>query len=129
MLTHKMKWLIDLIIPIPPGKKRLKELGYNQVGMIARPLELAMEVENQPNGLKRVTETRSQVGLSKRDRKDNVLNAFGLNIKIANKVALAVEDVSTSGASLSSAAQALFSCGAKDDHALTVARALKIEHA
>ncbi len=124
-----LNWPVDLIIPIPLGRKRQKERGYNQVGMIAWPLAMALNLEYAPNGLARHKETRSQVGLSKRERRENVHEAFKAASGVRDKTVLVMDDVSTTGSTLSSSAEALFSCGAKDVYALTVARALKLEHA
>ena len=60
-----LKWPVEMIVPVPLGKKRLQERGYNQVSLIARPLALAAGIVFAPNVLKRVRETRSQVGLTK----------------------------------------------------------------
>jgi len=36
-----LKWPIEVIVPVPLGKKRSQERGYNQVNLIARPLALS----------------------------------------------------------------------------------------
>jgi competence protein ComFC len=119
-----LNWPIDMVIPIPLGRKRYKERGYNQVGMIAKPLALALGVEFAPKALMRCKETRSQVGLSKRERQKNVLGAFQAGAGVNGRRILVLDDVSTTGSTLSSSAEALFLAGAKDVYALTVARAL-----
>jgi predicted amidophosphoribosyltransferase len=92
--------------------------------MIAKPLALALGTEFAPNALTRVKETRSQVGLSKSERQKNVLGAFQAGAGVNGKNILVLDDVSTTGSTLSSSAEALLSSGAKDVYALTVARAL-----
>lgn len=119
-----LNWQIDLIVPIPLGRQRFKERGYNQVGMIAKPLALALNLRYAPNELLRRKETRSQVGLTKVERKANVQNAFQAGVGVIGKTILVMDDVSTTGSTLSSGAEALYSSGAKDVYALTVARAL-----
>lgn len=123
--VRKLNWPIDIIAPVPLGKQRLQERGYNQVGMIARPLALALGIEYAPKALYRQRETRSQVGLTKAERHDNVCNAFrALGTVVDRKTVLIMDDVATTGSTLSSSAEALLSSGAKDVYALTVARAL-----
>ncbi len=122
--VKELNWPIDLIVPIPLGKHRLKERGYNQVGMIAKPLAMALNVQYAPHGLVRSKETRSQVGLTKLERKENVSKAFQAGVGVREKVVLVMDDVSTTGSTLSSGAEALYLSGAKDVYALTVARAL-----
>ncbi len=120
----ELGWPIDMIIPIPLGRQRLKERGYNQVGMIAKPLALRLDVHYDPNGLARMKETRSQVGLPRAERRQNVSGAFAVRAAVKAKNVLLMDDVSTTGSTLSSGAEALLSSGAREVYALTVARAL-----
>jgi ComF family protein len=122
--VRELNWPVDMIVPIPLGRQRYKERGYNQVGMVARPLALALDIEFAPKALMRGKETRSQVGLSKQERQKNVQEAFQAGEEVKGKIVLVLDDVSTTGSTLSSSADALFSSGAKDVYALTVARAL-----
>jgi ComF family protein len=121
----QLAWPIDALIPIPLGKKRLKERGYNQVAMVALPLSMQLGLDYYPNLLNRARETRSQVGLSAAERQDNVKEAFDADdTKVAGQTILLMDDVSTTVATLSSAAEALYASGARDVYAITVARAL-----
>jgi competence protein ComFC len=38
IFARKLAWQVDLVVPVPLGKQRMKERGYNQVGLLARPL-------------------------------------------------------------------------------------------
>ena len=123
--TKQLNWHIDMVVPVPLGKKRLQERGYNQVGLFARPLALAKEWKYVPRALKRVRETISQVGLLADERKNNVRSAFVANHKkVAGKTVLVIDDVSTTGATLNSCAKALGNGGAHEVYALSLARAL-----
>ncbi len=118
-------WPLDAIVPVPLGGKRLRERGYNQTALIARPLALALGLDYRPVALRRTRETSSQVGLSALERRENVRGAFWADAKLVRgKTILVLDDVATTGSTLSSCAEALFSAGAKDVFALTVARAL-----
>jgi ComF family protein len=119
-----LRWPIDLIAPIPLGRKRLKERGYNQVGLVARPLAMALGLQYAPRALARRRETRSQVGLNKDARRENVRDAFVAGARVKGRTVLVMDDVATTGSTLSAGAEALFSAGAEDVYALTVARAL-----
>jgi len=120
-----LNWNADMLLPIPLGRQRMKERGYNQVGMIAKPLARALGIEFAPKVLVRCKETRTQVGLSKQERQRNVLGVFQVEAGAVNgKNILVLDDVSTTGSTLSSSAEALLLSGAKDVFALTVARAL-----
>jgi ComF family protein len=122
--VKELNWYVDVIVPIPLGRQRYKERGYNQVGMIAKPLALALDIEFAPKALMRRKETRTQVGLTRQERRENVHEAFQAGAGVRGKNILVLDDVSTTGSTLSSSAEALFSSGAKDVFALTVARAL-----
>jgi ComF family protein len=122
---RQLDWPVDTLLPIPLGKKRLKERGYNQVAMVAIPLSIQLGLDYHPTALVRARETRSQVGLSANERQDNVRDAFFANKKkVIGRNILLVDDVSTTGATLSSAAEVLYAAGAREVYALTVARAL-----
>lgn len=122
--VRALNWPIDLVVPVPLGKRRLKERGYNQVAMIAVPLSMALGYQYAPNALLRYKETRTQVGLSREERRRNVSGVFRAGAGVKNRAVLIMDDVSTTGSTLSSGAETLFAAGAKDVYALTVARAL-----
>lgn len=123
--ADSLDWPLDMIIPVPLGRKRMQERGYNQVDLIARPLSLALGLNYRPAALKRTRDTVSQVGLSAVERRENVRNAFIADaLVVRGKTILVMDDVSTTGSTLSSCAEALFQAGAKEVFALTVARAL-----
>ena len=125
MFVAQLGWPVDTMVPIPLGKKRLKERGYNQVAMVVKPLSLHLGIDYRPAALVRARETRSQVGLSATERKQNVVNAFQADKnKVDGRTVLLMDDVSTTGATLSSAADALYASGAKEVYAVTLARAL-----
>ncbi|MFN8398948.1 MAG: phosphoribosyltransferase family protein [Anaerolineales bacterium] len=92
--------------------------------MIAKPLAMGLGLQYSPNALARCKETRSQVGLSREERQKNVHEAFQADSGVRGKIALVMDDVSTTGSTLSSGAEALYAAGAKEVYALTVARAL-----
>ena len=119
-----LDWMVDTVIPIPLGHQRQRERGYNQVGMIAKPLSLALNVKFAPKTLIRRKETRSQVGLTRQERRENVHNAFQVCKDVSGMNILLLDDVSTTGSTLSSGAKELYSSGAKKVFAFTVARAL-----
>jgi competence protein ComFC len=121
----QLGWSVDTLIPIPLGKRRLKERGYNQVAMVAMPLSIQLGLDYDPAALARARETRSQVGLSAVERQENVQGAFFVDgMKVSGRSVLLIDDVSTTGATLSSAAEALLTSGAREVYAVTIARAL-----
>jgi ComF family protein len=122
--ASSLGWEVDLLAPVPLGRGRLSERGYNQAGLIAWPLSLAMGIAFAPSALRRIRETRSQVGLTKPERRINVRDAFEARpSRVRGRNVMLVDDVATTGATLSSCAEALHAAGARDVFALTVARA------
>lgn len=123
-LFERLGWDIDMVVPVPLGVARLKERGYNQAVLIARPLALRINVPCKTQVLHRVRETRTQVGLSLSQRHENVENAFqAIKGEVSRKRVLVVDDVATSSATLNACASALLNAEADAVYCLTLARA------
>jgi ComF family protein len=121
-LLIKEGWELDMIIPVPLSPKRIVERGYNQAAQIARPLAAKLGVKYNPYGLRRIRNTRSQVGLSAQERRDNVAGAFeAVSDLVRRNRILVVDDVVTTGATLSACAEALRMAGADTVYCLTLA--------
>jgi len=123
--VSSLKWDIDVVIPAPLGRQRLKERGYNQVGLVAQPLAYELGLEYVPQALWKARETRSQVGLTISQRRENVSQAYQANPSVVKrKSILLMDDVATTGSTISACTEALLSAGANAIYALTIARAL-----
>jgi competence protein ComFC len=123
--AHSLHWPIDVMIPVPLGKKRLKERGYNQVALVARPLAYQLGWMYEPDALWKTRETRSQVGLSISQRSENVQDAYQSDPEVVkHKSILIMDDVATTGSTISACTAALLSAGAQEVYVLTIARAL-----
>jgi ComF family protein len=124
-LIRGQQWASDLLIPVPLSRKRLAERGYNQVAVVARPLSKELDLAYSPQALTRVRETRTQVGLLAAERRENVTGAFRSDPNIVErKTILLLDDVATTGSTLSAAAEALRKAGAARIYAVTLARAI-----
>ena len=123
--VQSLHWPIDVMIPVPLGKKRLKERGYNQVTLVARPLAYQLGWMYDPDALWKTRETRSQVGLSISQRSENVQDAYQADpAAVKHKSILIMDDVATTGSTISACTAALLSAGAQEVYVLTIARAL-----
>ena len=123
--VSSLDWPVEVMIPVPLGKNRLKERGYNQVGLVARPLAFRLRLRYEPTALRKIRETRSQVGLTVFQRHKNVQNAYQADPKvITGKSILMMDDVATTGSTISACSEALRSAGAQDVYVITIARAL-----
>jgi ComF family protein len=123
--VRSLHWEIDVLVPVPLGQNRLKERGYNQVGLVARPLAYELGIEYAPEALWKVRDTRTQVGLNVHERQKNVSRAYQADSSmVKRKSILLMDDVATTGSTISASAEALLSAGAEHVFAITIARAL-----
>ncbi|MBX6392893.1 MAG: ComF family protein [Burkholderiales bacterium] len=112
---------VDLIVPMPLHRRRLRERGFNQAMEIARRLRGIGRLA--PGALVRLKDTTPQTGLSDRERAQNVRGAFAATVPLSGLRIALVDDVMTTGASLHEAARALKRAGAADVENWVVARA------
>ena len=94
------------IIPVPLHTRRQADRGYNQSERIAQGVARMTALPVQRRTLVRIKDTRRQAGLSRASRQANVAGAFALRRPVSGAVLL-VDDVLTTGATLTAAAQAL----------------------
>jgi ComF family protein len=123
--VRTLGWRVDLVVPVPLGRKRTTERGYNQAALLAQPLSIIQNWQYTPRAVYRIRETMSQVGLTAQERRENLAGAFRADPKrVAGKVVLLVDDIATTGATLAACSEALVKAGAKAVYALTLAKAL-----
>lgn len=110
----------DLVVPVPLHRFRHLRRGFNQAEVIARGVA---EKINAPlsDKLEAVRRTRDQVELSAAGRRKNVEGAFRARERVGGRVLL-VDDVFTTGATLSACAGTLSWAGASEVHALSLCR-------
>jgi len=116
----------DLIMPVPLHLKRLKERGFNQSGLLSKELGRRLNVRISFDTLMRTVWTQPQTRLDRADRLKNVRGAFAVSdpAKVRDRAILVVDDVFTTGETLSECARTLKKAGAARVHALTITRAL-----
>lgn len=112
---------LDAVTAIPLTRKRLRERGYNQSGLIARQVARARSLPYRPYWLERVREAHPQAGQSRAQRLAQVHGAFVASPKVAGKTLVVVDDVRTTGATLADATRALHEAGARAVVQLTLA--------
>lgn len=126
MIQHWPQWSqpLDLIIPIPLHPDRQRTRGYNQSTLLAAYLCHHFDVPLVTTTLQRVRYTRPQVGLNAVDRHANVAGAFMADPSfIRGKHILLIDDVFTTGATLSAATETLLTAGAQTVSGYCLARA------
>jgi ComF family protein len=127
-----------MVVPVPLHARKLRQRGFNQSELIARAaiqrdagsfgagsghLELNLRV------LERRRETQSQTGLTRHQRRENIRGSFAVARpeEIAGREILLVDDVFTTGTTVSECARVLRRAGASKVWVATVARTLKTD--
>lgn len=116
----------EVVVPVPLHRVRLYERGYNQAEALAEGLASERALPHAPHALTRTRATETQTALHRDARWRNVDGAFAVRdpAAIAGRRVLLMDDVLTTGATLTAAAHALISAGATavDVAALAYAR-------
>ncbi len=121
----------DILTPVPLHYRRLVARGYNQSAWLAREIAAWTGVRHCVDVLKRKRPTRSQGGLSGRQRRRNVAGAFAVRRsrrkQVQGAVVTLVDDVYTTGSTLSACTRALQQAGARRVNVLVLARVVRDE--
>lgn len=114
-----------IMIPIPLSKKRMRERGYNQTELLCQSmLKMNKNLEYQNKILKKIKETEHQARLKDRSvRLKNLLGTFEIRDRdlVRGRNIILVDDVTTTGATLSEAKKVLRAAGARKVIAVTIA--------
>lgn len=121
-------WDADLIIPVPLHPLKKAERGYNQSYHIAKQVAKNLNLPIDNKSLKRKVYTQTQTKMNLAERKENVKNAFIIKDakKLSGKKIILIDDVITTGATISECAKVLKGNGAIKVFALSVA--IPIDH-
>ena len=113
----------DAFVPVPLHPTRIRERGFDQIGAL---VEVLGKRSNHPIWpcLRRSRYTESQTRFSRKERLQNLRNAFELRkgTSVLGKRLLLVDDVLTTGSTLDECARVLMGHGAKSVRAVAVAR-------
>lgn len=119
-------YVTDVIVPVPAHASRLRERGYNQAELIAKPLARSLGLPCRSYLLVRTRPRPDKLRLTLRERWRSVRGAYAIRqgLQVDNLRVLLVDDVLTTGATLDACSRALRKAGASKVIALTVARAI-----
>lgn len=121
MFPEDFSFNFDYLVPVPLFRHRFQERGFNQAEKLAKYLNLTSVL----NCLIRTRDTKPQFDLKFHERQENVKNAFAViahsSLIIGHSPCL-VDDVATTGSTLSECAKVLKSAGAAKVYAICIAR-------
>jgi ComF family protein len=107
---------LDVIVPVPLSRLRLLLRHFNQAAMLGKELSRQVGIPTNPLLLRRARATRSQVGLTRDQRRRNVAGAFNvpkhLRPRLKGRNVLLIDDVVTTGATIDACARTLKRAGA-----------------
>jgi len=114
---------IDLVVPVPLHKKRLKERGYNQVFPFAKAIANVFAVPYEDSVLIKTKHVKTQVFQTKAERWKSVKHSFEINNKtlVIGKHVLLVDDLITTGSTIEACAVVLMNAEAKQLSLATIA--------
>ena len=114
------------LVPVPLDPTRLRQRGYNQAELIARPLAHMLGIPFHSYLLVRTKPRPDKIRLTRRERWETVRGAYAAHkgAQVDKQRVLLVDDVLTTGATLDACSKALRKAGAARVVGLTVARAL-----
>jgi len=114
----------DILVPVPLHPARLRERGFNQSALLAIKLGKNLGIPVEPFSLRKICPTPPQVGLTMKERVKNVSGAFQVKDKniFNKKIVLLIDDVLTTGATVSECSRVLKRAGARAVDVLTLAR-------
>ena len=119
----------DVLVPVPLHYTRLVMRGFNQSGWLAQAIGAETGRRVAVDALVRTRRTPSQAGLAGRARRRNVSGAFKVRASrlaaLKDKRVLLVDDVLTTGATLSACTRALKRAGARHVDVLVLARVVR----
>lgn len=119
----------DYLIPVPLHRWRILRRRFNQSALIAQYLSKEVRIPYLLEVLERVRATETQGHLQVNERKRNVRNAFSVNSDylddIKNKHLVLIDDVYTTGATVTECTKVLLKAGAASVDILTLARVVK----
>jgi ComF family protein len=113
----------DFLVPVPLSSAALRRRGFNQSLLITRRLSMEKGIPLVADGLVKNRDTRPQVGLNMRERASNLKGAFTATRSFSGKKVVLVDDVMTTGATVSECTAELLKAGADEVSVLTLARA------
>lgn len=118
------KPLPQVIMPVPLHPQRLAQRGYNQAIEIAKPIAKKLQLPLGRHYCQRTKATLAQANIDADQRKDNVKNAFTVKQQLPYQHIAILDDVYTTGCTVTALSKALFKAGIKKIDIWSIARSI-----
>jgi ComF family protein len=115
--------LPEAIIPVPLAARRYRERGYNQASELAVSIQRVTRMAVRSDLVVRLRETAEQAGLNRKMRRRNVRGAFAVTALLIPPHIALLDDVVTTGSTVSELAKVLRRAGAQRVEVWAIARA------
>lgn len=114
-------WKIDLIIPVPLHRKKLRKRGFNQAEILAKEIGKLTGIPVNTKVILRKKYTEPQKQFGQKERRKNLADAFEAACKHINaKNILIIDDIYTTGSTIDSIAKILLETGAEKAYFMTI---------
>ena len=122
---HHIALRSDVVMPVPLHRLRQKQRGFNQAAIVARLISREFGLRLDDRSVMRIKPTeRHRAGMDADDRSQSVERAFEVTRRsfVAGASVLLVDDVYTTGSTISAVSQSLIGAGVQQVNVLTIAR-------
>ena len=116
---------VDFVVPVPSSLLRRLDRGYSQCEYLASALAKRLGKRYDARALRRTGSPRRQVGLDEAARRTNVVGTFACRRRLSGETVLVIDDVMTTGSTLSECAKVLKESGAGKVWCATLLRSLR----
>lgn len=118
---------IDVVVPMPNTIFHRIDRGYNQCAYLAKPLARLIDRKYDPSVLRRKGHPKRQSKLTEEERRKNAIDTFRVTHpeRVRGRTVLVIDDVITTGSTLSECAKTLKLAGAERVWCLTLARSIR----
>lgn len=130
MMSDKLRGVeADMLVHVPNGREGVQKRGFSSSELIAERLSMRVGIPTV-NALNAVSGKREQKSLSAEERRKNALRSFFVNkhVDVSGKRIILIDEVTTTGSTLSAVGELLLEAGAADVSAAVFAKTVEFTH-